>query len=176
MTKGAIAQLIALFQASYPTRRLTKEMLSLAALAYERHLQDIPDDVGLTAASIAIREDDSTYRDWPSVGQVRAIAERLMGVRISGHEAVRLAAQRISSTPVMGDYTYTLNTEGLPQPVAQALKETMRVFGLRRFAEMDEDRRTMLFAKLYDTISREIRERAAAALPAAQHKPPMLKE
>lgn len=160
MGKKAIAEIIALFQASYPTRRLTKEMLSLAALAYERHLGDLPDDAIVKAAHIAIREDDSDYRDWPSPGQIRAIAERILGLRISGAEAVRLAARCIRSEPVMGDYRYTLDVSGLSQPVAESLREALRRFGLRRFAEMDEEKRAVLFAKVYNETARELRERA----------------
>lgn len=162
MTRQGIARLIALLQASYPTRRLTPEMLSLAALAYYEHLEDIPEDVGLKAVRIAIREDDSSYRDWPSAGQIRAIAERLLGKRISGYEAARLAASRIRAVPDGGDYAYRFDSTGLAQPVAKALREALRVFGLRRFAEMDEDKRMMLFAQFYDKISKEIREREAA--------------
>lgn len=172
-SERTIAKIIALFQASYPTRSLTKERLSLAAIAYQRALHDLSDEAVYKAAHIAVRDDDSSYRDWPSPGQVRAIAERLLGMRVSGYEAVRLAAERIRSQPDgAGDYRYTVNTEGLSQPVASTLKESLRRFGIRRFAEMPEDRRNREFAALYEETARELRAKwYAEALPGALQQP-----
>lgn len=157
-SKSTIARIVALMQAAYPTRRLSGEMLSLTSLAYGRALADIADDVAWQAAHVLVVDNDSRYRDWPSPGELRAEAERIMGRRIGGYEAAVLIGKSIKAEAELGDYTYRLSLpSGLDPFLEKTLREAVRRFGLRRFAEMPEEKRLEKFADVYEDVAREMR-------------------